>query len=63
MSNWNPSTSHPEYIEKTIKRGNVTITILRPKLTDKERDKAKRNVETALTSFGRNQSLHNEVTT
>lgn len=63
MSNWNPSTSHPGYIEKNIKREGVTITILRPELTDKERDKAKQNVETALASFGRNQTLHNEVPT
>ena len=62
MESWTPSTTHPGYIEKTIKRAGVTITILRPKLTDKERDKANQNVEAALSSFVRNQILHNEVT-
>lgn len=63
MEAWTSSTSHPEYIEKTIKREGVTITILRPKLTEKARDKAKQNVEAALSSYVRNQPLHNEVPT
>lgn len=63
MEVWTPSTSHPGYIEKTITHGTVTVTIFRPELTEKEKDKRKQVVEAALTSYGRNQPLHSEVTT
>lgn len=44
--NWTPSTEHPGYMVKTLKRGNRTIQILRPILTDKERTKVETQVKT-----------------
>lgn len=41
------------YRTKTIKRGNCTIVVHRPELSDKERTKRERLVETALTSYGK----------
>lgn len=38
-SQWVTSPEHPGYRIKTIKRGNCTIQVLRPELTDKERAK------------------------
>ena len=43
----------PGYRTKTIEHGNCTIVIHRPILTDKERIKRERVVETALTNFSR----------
>ena len=51
---WTNTT--PGYRTKTIKRGNVTIVIHRPELTDKERAKRERIVETALSNYARTQS-------
>ena len=41
------------YLTKTIKRGDFTIVIHRPILTDKEREKRERAVITALSNFGK----------
>lgn len=41
------------YRTKTIKRGEFTIVIHRPILTDKEREKRERAVMTALSNFGK----------
>jgi hypothetical protein len=41
------------YRSKTIKRGNCTIVVHRPVLTDKERTKRERVVETALSIYGK----------
>ena len=42
-----------EYTSKTMKIGNVTVTIHRPILTDAERLKAEENIKSALSRFGR----------
>ena len=44
-NNWTPSTEHPGYREKIIKRGNYTIHILRPELSDKEKAKVEARVQ------------------
>lgn len=44
------------YRTKTIKSGNVTIVIHRPILTDKEREKRERIVETALANYGKSKN-------
>lgn len=41
------------YRTKTIKRGNFTIVIHRPILSDKEREKRERIVETALSNYAK----------
>ena len=51
MNGWTNTT--PGYRTKTIKRGNVTIVIHRPNLTEKERIKREGIVENALTYFNR----------
>jgi hypothetical protein len=43
----------PGYRTKTITRGNVTIVIHRPILSDKERAKRERAVETALSNYAK----------
>lgn len=43
------------YRTKTIKRGNCTIVLHRPILTEKERTKRERIVETALSNYAKNQ--------
>ena len=43
---WAPSPEHPGYTEKTIKKGNCTIQILRPILTEKERAKIEVQIKT-----------------
>lgn len=53
MNGWNPSTTHPEYIEKTIKSGAVTIKILRPIFEESERAKRIETTRTALESVMR----------
>lgn len=50
---WATSPERPGYRSKTIKRGNCTITVHRPVLTDKERTKRERVVETALSIYGK----------
>ena len=40
--------SHPGYRTKTLKRGNCTIVVLRPILTEPERVKREREVENVL---------------
>jgi hypothetical protein len=51
VEGWTDTT--PGYRTKTIKRGNVTIVIHRPTLSEKERTKNERIVETALTNYAR----------
>lgn len=51
MSQWTQTGNG--YRTKTIKRGNVTIVVHRPELSDKERAKRERAVETALSNYGR----------
>lgn len=51
MESWTDTT--PGYRTKTIQRGNVTIVVHRPTLSDKEKAKRERVVETALSNFGR----------
>lgn len=41
------------YRTKTIKSGNCTIVLHRPILSDKEREKRERIVETALSNYGK----------
>lgn len=41
------------YRSKTITRGKVTIVVHRPILTEKERTKRERVVETALSNYGK----------
>lgn len=52
---WAPSPDHPGYRYKTIQRGDCTITILRPELSEEERHKREAHVKTvterALTSY------------
>lgn len=54
MESW--TNTIPGYRTKTIKRGNVTIVIHRPELTDKERAKRERAVESALSNYARNSN-------
>lgn len=51
MDTW--TNTIPGYRTKTIKKGNVTVVVHRPKLTEKERAKRERVVETALSNLGR----------
>ena len=44
------------YRTKTVTRGNVTIVIHRPILTDKERERRERIVETALANYGKSKN-------
>ena len=39
MNGWTSSTEHPGYRCKTVKRGNYTVTVLRPELKPEERVK------------------------
>lgn len=43
------------YRTKTIKCGDCTIVLHRPILSDKEREKRERIVETALTNYGKSK--------
>lgn len=47
------SETREGYRTKTIKRGNVTIVVHRPILTEKERATRERIVETALSNYGK----------
>lgn len=55
MTQWAPSPEHPGYREKVIKKGNVTIRILRPELSEQERMQRekhlKRVAETTLRDY------------
>ena len=42
---WTASTEHPGYREKVVKKGNITIHILRPELSEKERLKAENHAK------------------
>ena len=53
MSNWIPSAKNPGYIEKTIKSGAATITILRPILSEEEKAKRTEDVRATLESVMR----------
>lgn len=44
--NWIPSTEHPGYMVKTVKKGNCSIQLLRPILDDKERVKVEAQIKT-----------------
>jgi hypothetical protein len=44
---WAPSPDHPGYLCKTIHRNACTITILRPELGEKEKQKREAHVKTA----------------
>lgn len=48
MSDWIPSETHPEYIEKNITHGAVKLTIHRPILSEAEAAKAKDKARAAL---------------
>lgn len=48
MSDWTPSQTCPGYREKTIQRGDVTITIRRPILNEKEQAKREKHVQDTL---------------
>lgn len=48
--------SREGYRTKTIKRDGLTIVIHRPILTDKEREKRERIVETALTNYAKTKN-------
>ena len=65
MKDWNPSTTHPGYIEKTIKSGAATIKILRPILDENEKvrrtETARASLENAMREHY-NRKIHNEVT-
>ena len=50
-----------QYTSKTIKVGNVTITIHRPILTDAERLQAEETIKDALINFGRAMERNNEI--
>lgn len=54
MNGW--TDTRPGYRTKTIKRGNVTIVINRPILSEKERTKSERLVETTLTNYARSNT-------
>ena len=43
---WAPSPEHPGYRYKTIQRGDCTIMILRPELSEAERQKREKHVKT-----------------
>ena len=42
---WVASTAHPGYREKIIQKGNVTIHILRPELSEQERTKRENHLK------------------
>ncbi len=50
---WAASPEHPGYRCKTIQRGACTIVVHRPMLTDKERIKRERVVETVLSNYAK----------
>lgn len=54
MDTWTNTT--PGYRTKTIKRDNITIVIHRPILSEKERAKSERLIETALTNYARSNT-------
>ena len=43
--NWIPSTEHPGYVVKTLTKGNCTIQVFRPELSDRERAKVEAQVK------------------
>lgn len=45
---WAQSPEHPGYLTKTIKRGPVTIEILRPELDPAERSRRERQIKPVL---------------
>ena len=45
MTQWAPSLEHPGYLEKVIKKGSVTIQILRPELSEQERTKRENHLK------------------
>ena len=50
-----------EYTSKTMKIGNVTVTIHRPILTDSDRLQAEDLIKNALVNFGRAMERSYEV--
>jgi hypothetical protein len=56
VSTWTATT--PGYRTKTVKKGNVTVVIHRPELTEKEEAKRVRIVETALANYGKHQKSY-----
>ena len=56
MSEWIKSAKHPGYIEKTIKRGNCTIVLYRPTLTESEKHRREEAVKAALAPFSKGVS-------
>jgi len=62
VNTWTASPEHPGYRTKTLKRGNCTIVVHRPELTDKERAKRERIVESALSSYGKTEAIHRKET-
>lgn len=46
-SQWVEAPEHPGYTEKIVKKGNVTLHILRPELTDQERKKREAKIKVA----------------
>lgn len=63
MEHFAPSPTHAGYLEKTIIRGNCTITILRPILEQEERTRrenhVKRLAQTALVDYLFNNNERN----
>ena len=45
-SQWAEAPEHPGYTEKIVKKGNCTIHILRPNLTEKERVQREAKIKT-----------------
>lgn len=60
---WSPSPDHPGYRCKTLQRGNCTITILRPELSDEERKKREDHTRGALERALRDYYIRKEANT
>ena len=58
--NWTPSQDHPGYMAKTIKKGNCTIQILRPILTDTERTRVEAQIKTRAEKILRDYYIRKE---
>ena len=63
---WKTSESRPGYQEKTLRHGDATITVYRPRLSTQEREAREREVAAALrpimASYSRQIANRKEIT-
>lgn len=61
MNDWTPSETCPGYREKTIQRGDITVTIRRPILSKEEQAKREQHVQDVLGNVLRDYIRKKEV--